>query len=515
MKLINQKYSCFLLMLICMLFIQSCDKDFKEINTNPDAVSSPTPGYIFSKALYDGVANSGNTETLLLGTMQYTTSYNDVEGFGSKYVAARLDLTMGVFNNSFPEQINEIGEVIKVVKDDPANVNLYAVARIWKAFCFSRITDLYGDIPYIQAGQGYNQSIFQPAYDAQKDIYADMLKELEEAASSLDASNTKTFGSADLIYGGNTGQWKKFAYSLMLRLGTRMTKVDAAAAQTWVTKAIAGGVITSYADIAKVSYVGSGQDINKNPIALVMLNDNYIKADGVSNNEGGKYQQVFIDSLKANNDPRLGVLSVVYVSGVPSSDESIQKGMPSNISGTKPANFVTYSEPNPQSVLRIESPVILFSNAEADFLLAEAALRNWYTAETAGALYEKGIRAAMQHWDLITGTTNTIDGGRIDSYVAAHALNTGAAVEKQMEQIYNQFWVGIFPDAQEVYANYRRTGYPALVPNNYPGNATGGKIFRRLLYPISEQTLNRASYNTAVTRQGADDLLTRIWWDKQ
>ena len=152
---------------------------------------------------------SGNTETLLLGTMQYTTSYNDVEGFGSKYVAARLDLTMGVFNNAFPNQINEIGEVIKAVKDDPAKVNLYAEARIWKVFCFSRITDLYGDIPYTQAGQGYNESIYQPAYDAQKDIYADMLKELDEAAGSLDPANTTTFGAADLIYNGNTSTMEK------------------------------------------------------------------------------------------------------------------------------------------------------------------------------------------------------------------------------------------------------------------------------------------------------------------
>ena len=515
MKLFNRNYTCILATAVCMFFIQACDKDFKEINTNPNAVSTPTPEYMFSKALYDGARYSANTETLLLGTMQYTTSYNDVEGFGSKYVAARVDLSMSVFTRAFPNQINEIGEVIKAVKDDPAKINLYAVARIWRVFCFSRITDLYGDIPYTQAGQGYNQSIFQPAYDAQKDIYADMLKELDEAATSLNPANTKTFGASDLIYGGNTLQWKKFAYSLMLRLGMRMTKVDIAKAQTWVTKAIAGGVITTYADIAKVSYVGSGQDINKNPVALVMLNDNYIRADGVSNTEGGKYQQVFIDSLKANNDPRLGVISVVYVGGVANSTESIQKGMPSNINGVKPLDFVTFSEPKQTTVLRLAAPLLIFTNAESDFLLAEAALRNWYPAETASSLYDKGIRAAMQHWDLISGTTGTIDPTRINTYVSAHALNTSATVDKQMEQIYNQFWVGIFPDAQEVFANYRRTGYPALVPNNYPGNATGGKIFRRLLYPISEQTLNRASYNTAVTRQGADDLLTRIWWDKQ
>lgn len=511
----KQKYTLILSLLAGTLLVQSCDKDFKDLNTNPNAVSTPTPGYIFSKAIYDGVANNANTGKLLLGTMQYTTSYNDVEGFGSKYVAARVDLSMAVFTLAFPNQVNEITEVIKAVKDDPDKINLYSVARIWRVYCFSQITDVYGDIPYSQAGQGYNQSIFQPAYDPQKDIYADMLKELEEAAASLNPANTNTFGSSDLVYNGNVTQWKKFAYSLMLRLGMRMTKIDAAAAQSWVTKAIAGGVITANADIAKVSYVGSGQNINKNPIAWNLLNDNYIWADGVSNTEGGKYQQVFIDSLKTNNDPRLGVISVVYVGGVANADESIQKGMPSNINGVKPSNFVTFSEPKQTTVLRVAAPLLLFTVAEANFLLAEAALRNWYSAETATVLYEKGIRAAMQQWDLISGSAGTIDPGRINTYVAAHALNTGSSMDKQMEQIYNQFWVGIFPDAQEVYANYRRTGYPALVPNNYPGNATGGKIFRRLLYPTSEQTLNKNSYNETIARQGPDDLMTRVWWDKQ
>ena len=511
----KHKYIFILGIVACGGFLSSCDKDFKEINTNPNAVSVPTPGYIFSKAIYDAANYNGNRGHLLLGAMQYTTSYNDVEGFGSKYVAARVDLAMSVFTLAYPNQINEIGEVIKAVKDDLTKINLYAIARIWKAYCFHRLTDLYGDIPYSQAGQGYNQSIFQPPYDAQKDIYADILKELDEAATSLNASNTNNFGASDLIYNGNVTQWKKFAYSLMLRLGMRMSKVDAAKAQQWVTKAIAGGVITAYADIAKISYVGSGQNINKNALAWNLLNDNYIWADGVSNTEGGKYQQVFIDSLKANNDPRLGALSVVYVSGVANADESIQKGMPSNINGVKPSNFVTYSEPKQTTVLRVAAPLLLFTTAETNFLLAEAALRGWYSAETASSLYDKAIRAAMQQWDLISGSAGTIDPARINSYVAAHALNTAGSFEKQLEQIYTQFWFGIFPDAQEVFSNYRRTGYPALVPNNYPGNATGGKIFRRLLYPTTEQTLNKAAYDAAIARQGADNLLTRMWWDKQ
>ena len=503
------------LLIASLLFMQSCSKNFQEINTNPDAVSKPTPQYIFSKALYDGVNFGGNTQSLLLGHMQYTTSYNDVAGFGSKYVAAQQAQSASVFANAYSNQINEIGEVIKAVKDNAGQVNLYAVARIWRVFCFSRITDLYGDIPYSQAGQGYNSSVFQPAYDAQKDIYADLLKELDQSAQALTTSNTLTFGSSDLVYAGNTLQWKKFAYSLMLRLGMRMTNVDAAAAQTWVTKAIAGGVITGYSDIAKVTYAGSGQDINKNPMALNMLNSDYIKADGLNNTEGGKYQQAFIDSLKLNNDPRLSVISVVYQNGVANSTPAVQKGLPATINGVKPADFSTYSEPKQNTILRVDAPVLIFTAAESYFLLAEAALRGWYAAETPGVLYEKGIRAAMQQWDLISGTAGTISTAQTDAYVLAHPISgKGNSVTNQTEQIYTQFWLGIFPDAQEVFNNYRRTGFPRLIPNNYPGNATNGQFFRRFLYPVVEQTLNTNSYKAAIARQGADNFLTRIWWDK-
>ncbi|MDF2190642.1 SusD/RagB family nutrient-binding outer membrane lipoprotein [Paraflavitalea sp. CAU 1676] len=514
MKLSISKYTRLLPVVLCAAALQSCDKDFEEINTNPNAVSVPNPPYIFSKALYDGALNSGNASKLLLGTMQYMTSFNDVEGFGSKYVASQVNLSAAVFTASYPNQINEIGEVIKAVKADPTKVNQYAVARIWRVYCFSRLTDLYGDIPYSDAGQGYNLSLFQPKYDQQSAVYADMLKELDEAATALNPGNSTTFGTADLIYQGNTARWKKFAYSLMLRLGMRLTKVDANTAKTWVTKAIAGGVIRDYADIAKVDYVGSGQNINKNPIALQLFNDNYVKADGVSNPEGGKYHQAFIDSLKANNDPRLSVISVVYVGGVPNSTEALQKGLPANINGTKPADFGTYSEPKQTTVLRQNAPLLIFTAAEANFLLAEAALRTWYSGETAADLHEKGIRAAMQQWDLISGNTGTIDAARINSYVAAHALKTAATTAVQTEQVHNQVWVGLFPDAQEAWNNYRRTGYPALVPNNYPGNATGGKLPRRFIYPVAEQTLNPKSYSDAITKQGADDLVTRVWWDK-
>lgn len=504
---------------LCVLSQTSCTKNFQSENTNPNAVSTPTASYFFTKAEYDGMGNAtgpygGNGMYLLQGTMQYTTSYNDVAGFGSKYVASQITQTNGAFNASYPNEINEIGIVIKAVKADPSKVNLLAAARIWRVFCFSKLTDLYGDIPYSQAGLGYDSSLYKPAYDPQQSIYANMLSELDGAASSFDASKT-TFAAADLIYGGNVAQWKKFAYSLMLRLAMRMTKVDAASAQTWATKAIAGGVITADADIAKITYVSSGQIINQNPMAYNLLNSDYIKADGTSNPEGGKYQEVWINYLKSTNDPRLPIISVVITNKVPDTSVGVQKGMPSNINNTKPANFGTYSEPNPQTVLLLGSPQLIFTPAESYFLLAEAALRGWYSGATAAASYTLGVQAALRQWAIIAGAAGTITAGAQTAYVNANTLNTAGSFDQQMAQIYTQFWVSIFPNALEAYNSYRRTGYPALTPNNYPGNATGGQIFRRCLYPTTEQNLNGDNYKAAVARQGADDLMTRIWWDKK
>lgn len=504
-----KKYIYCLLITLGVGTIQSCTKNFDTLNINPNASPKAVAGYIFTKAEYDGTARMLD---LLLGTMQYTTSFNDVAGFGSKYVLSQSQQSAAAFSNAYPNEINELVEVIKAAGTDASQSNLVAEARIWRVYCFSRLTDLYGDIPYSQAGQGYNSGIYKPVYDPQKDIYADMLKELDQAATSLDAGKT-TFGAADLIYNGATDKWKKFAYSLMLRCAMRMTKVDINAAQTWATKAIAGGVILNDADIAKVPYVGSGQDINKNPLANDLWNNDYIAQDGVTNTEGGKYQDVFINYLKANKDPRLGVISIVYNNKVADTSFAIQKGMSAGLN-TKPADFVTYSEPNPKTILLLNSPRLVFTAAESYFLLAEAASRGWYNGSSASAAYENGISAAMRQWAIIGGAAGTITDNQINTYIANHKFNTAGTLDQNLQQIYTEFWVGIFPDAQEVFATYRRTGYPALVPNNYVGNATGGKIFRRMLYPVSELNLNAASYAAAISRQGPDDFLTRVWWDK-
>ena len=107
---------------------------------------------------------------------------------------------------------------------DPALVNQRALVRILRVYTFHQLTDVAGDIPYSEALKG-EAGTLSPKYDTQRDIYLDMFKELDESATALDATKTN-FGTADIFYKGDVTKWKKFAYSLMLRLGMRRVAGD-------------------------------------------------------------------------------------------------------------------------------------------------------------------------------------------------------------------------------------------------------------------------------------------------
>ena len=160
------------------------------------------------------------------------------------------------------------------------------------------LTDDYGDIPYFEAGAGYNGHIFYPKYDQQEDIYTDIINELTEAAAALDES--ATIVKEDVLYAGDIKKWKKYAYSLLLRAGMRLSKVDAAKAQSTVQAAFAGGVITDNADNAYMR-----QDANYlQPIG------NMLNGSEAANIYLAK---PFVDHLASTNDPRLSSIAIRYV----------------------------------------------------------------------------------------------------------------------------------------------------------------------------------------------------------
>jgi hypothetical protein len=197
---------------------------------------------------------------------------------------------------------------------------------------------------------------------------------------------------------------------------------------------------------------------------------------------------------------------------VPDTTAANQKGMANGLT-SQPVNFQSYSEPNPATILQYTAPLMVLTNAETNFLLAEATLRGWNTgAGTVASYYNAGVTAAMHQWALF-GPGGVISDAKIAAYLTAHPF-TGGTNDQQMQQIHTQFWASLIYDEYESFSDWRRTGYPVLTPVNYQGNNSNGTIPRRMMYPLSEISTNTANYNAAVARQGPDLLTTHVWWDK-
>lgn len=511
--------------LICLVtfisvgILVSCNKSgLTDLNRPLNSVDYPIPANMFTAALLN---TPRDNYSVLAEGMQYFSTYKEVPAIGDKFYSFNgTEADFGTYTG----RLNLLLQLNDALVD-PAMSNERAIVRILRVYSFHQLTDVAGDIPYFDAMKGESERVLSPKYDTQRDIYLDMLSQLQLAADSLDPSKSN-FGNADLFYKGDVTKWKKFAYTLMLRLGMRLTNVEPETAEQWVKNAIAGGVMTQDDDVAKISYANVSGGMNPK-VQNSLLNGNYLNPQDPDNVEGGKYAATFIDKLKATSDPRLPVISVVWqkpagaTAYVANNDPAVQKGMISGSLNTKPVDFDTYSEPSP-IVLNVAAPIVILGPAEAYMLLAEAALRGWYTGSTAAEAYSLGVKAGMKQWALwpsVAPGSSIISDAQIDDYIAANPYLSGGSFDDQLQQISEQKWIILFGDDYESYANWRRTGYPVLMQVNYPGNVTGGKMFRRFSIPITENLTNHANYLEALQRQGfaestGDNLLTRVWWDK-
>jgi hypothetical protein len=82
-----------------------------------------------------------------------------------------------------------------------------------------------------------------------------------------------------------------------------------------------------------------------------------------------------------------------------------------------------------------------------------------------------------------------------------------------LNMINTQYWACTFFDEYEAWANYRRTGFPALVPVTYTGSQSPGAIPRRMYYSSVDKQVNTANYNAAAANMGGDKVISRMWWD--
>lgn len=409
------------------------------------------------------------------------------------------------------------------------------MARVMRIYAFAKMSDLYGDIPYSQAGRPSQYSY--PVYDKQEDIYRSMLAELDEAQANL--SGTAKMGKQDVYFQGDASKWKKFANSLMLRLAMRLVKVDEATAKTYAQKALANGLLESNDDNVKLNHPG-GVTTNDSAEPFAKINAHEDKEFFLS--------KTFVDILKSTNDPRISLLGTVCDDPSISvqspdfqygnCDPAIQEGLPSGGYSNSPsseffigqvdtrfnndeflANYASkFSVPNRYTYSDPEAPTFIITYAQTQLLLAEAAFRGYIDGD-AKTYFENGIRAAMAQFSQFPKAT-----ALVNAYLTATAVNEYVNSElanfegNELDKINTQYWINTFGDPHEAFANWRRSDFPKLTASPYAGykESKSTIIPRRFCYPQTESQVNSTNYNEAVNRLGSngDRFDSRMWWDR-
>lgn len=487
-----------------------CDRGFDELNVNPTAPTTLDPAFVMNNAVLRS-SFPGQTLPYEMAIVQQIVTPNGGVLAGGNYNQDNRPVTLGNWQRYYREVVKSAIDVLNQTRSNPDRSNLYHMARIIRAHAFMVLTDTYGDVPYTQAGLGFLEDVRYPSYDPQQAIYADVLKELDEASAALDPAKTRE--ASDILYGGDVAKWKRFGYSLLLRAAMRLVKVDPATARTFAAKAAAGGLMQSNADNAVIRHTSLYVNEAINALTSTEANNYYLAAP-------------FVNYLKANKDPRLASIAVRYVGAASGSqqvaarasrDTTVQIGMPLGYNnntivpvaqGLGLASFYDFSQLDRTRMGSPFTPVFLVTHAQTQLLLAEAVVRGW-VAGTADTHYGNGIRAHMQQLAEY-GETSAVPAAAIEAYLPSQALQPG----RELEQINTQYWVASFLNGPEAFANFRRSGFPALAPNPYPGKDISGAFIRRLTYPDAEKSVNSGNLQEAISRQGADNLETRVWWDK-
>ncbi|MCU0353785.1 MAG: SusD/RagB family nutrient-binding outer membrane lipoprotein [Cytophagales bacterium] len=476
--------------LACLLLgLAACENNFDQINNDPNNPANVPTAFLLTSAERSIVSelmgrnSSWGFDIVPRRYMQHwsatlyteTDRYQDIRSDFSKFYSGGLkDLVTVIQLNT------DDATKFEAAKSGP-NANQIAVARILKAWTFQNLTDIWGDVPYSDALKGDGN--YLPKYDTQEAIYADLIKELDEATAQIDESAGSIQG--DIIYEGDMAQWKRFAQSLKLRLGMRMSKVDAVKARQTVAAALGKDLLASNEDNALYKYLTAAP--NNNP-----------------------WQQQYdfgapefaltttmVSKLTTLKDPRLEIY------GNPAENSGKFVGMPFGVGNDIAGSFGASNVSLPGDVVReATSPAILMTYAEVLFLKAEAAARGWVPGDAA-ALYKDAIRASMEYW----GVSAT----DAEAYLAQPAVAFNAA--NFARSIGEQKWLALYMQGTETWSEWRRLGYPELQPA--PAAVQNRPIPRRRGYPQSELSLNQANYEAALTRQGPDLMDTRVWWDKK
>jgi hypothetical protein len=533
-----------LFLLISLL--SSCTKDFEKMNQNPNNPVDVPAINIFTNAEQSSISRQMGDwiQHTYLGVwcQQWCkVQYIDEDRYMPRDMST-------YFNSPYTFELKNLSIVIEKAAQEN-EPSLAAAATIMRAWVFMYLTDIWGDVPYSEALQGFiAEGTLTPKYDTQESIYADLNAQLEAANTALTGTNIN-FGSGDIIYGGDPTLWRKLGNSLRLRLlnraagtpwsftydmagGTQVTTTPGPAALsnadamigTMLSNPETYPVFESNDDNALLYYPGLPY---RNPI----FNALYTRTDQA-------ISETMVNWLKARNDPRL----IVYAQPTPN---SVDAGGPVEYVGFQNGRGIT-SAPFPEvSLLGTKiaytetAPLYLLTYDEVEFIKAEYYMRTNADADAQDA-YEAGIAGSMERWGLADGgtvkptwgdgkvgiTTGT-DVYNVDyaAYLAEPLVAWGGTDAEKFQKICEQRWAAIYGEGVQAYSEVRRTGFPArifeyeLEGAYYPN--LGLPI--RLQYALSEETYNADNLAASELAQNIESInegmfstngtTSQVWWN--
>ena len=432
-------------------------------------------------------------------------------------------------NNSYFKYLymglNNFQKVIKMNTDPAtkdasaaygANENQIAAAMIMKVWLADLMTDTWGGIPYSEALKLDGEGLLYAKYDDQKELYAQLIKEVTEAVNMIN-EDADAFISGDVIFDGDASKWKKFGNSLKCRLAIHMSKVDSNW-KAYIQEALASGVMESNDDAAKFQYTATGTEYCK-----------FYEGYYVDGRNDFAINKTLCDLLKGQTDtlnvkdhpekahPWEGVVDPrLYIYTV---DDGRYNGMCVATQTGVQARIYTQDKVaswyhNQPPVLYKTFAVPLMTYAELKFIIGE--YKGFAVDE-----YKEAVASSIEYWYDVMGSS--VSESEIDEYVEAVSQNVNA------ETYAIQKYIDLFCNGTEAWTEIRRTGYPnqivrpgencavynGTVYKFTPLSEVKGDIIARVKYPTDESTLNGANWQAAVGKlqDGTNNYYSKMFWD--
>ena len=518
--------------------------DFQKVNTNEfellpeeglmDGISIGGPITAMQKCVFPVGTQADGTSV----ANRYQTAYNLAADCWSGYFGQNNNwggpnnlnyfLKDGWVASSYTESYSTVVPLWQDLKGKTETQfpEVFALAQILKISAWHKATDMFGPIPYKEAGKG----LITVPYDSQEEVYKAMFKELSDAIEVLtkyaDNGNSKLLPNADAVYAGDVHKWVVYANSLMLRLAMRVYYADAALSKKYALQAVnhSYGVMKTKDDEAKMERGASLEFKNNLDVLINQYNECRMGSS-------------MLAYLGGYQDPRLPkYFNTSTVS------QAVTVGTYGKYSGVPTGHDVSSNDAFKDSsrpAITSTTPTYWMRASEVYFLLAEAALHGFAVGGTAESLYEKGIEMSFEENGIASSeVADYMSSGLKPSAYSFHLTNPGVNVdvpavtqattewtgtdEEKLEKIMIQKWIALYPNGQEAWTEYRRTGYPKLhsAISNYSNGEVDSEVgIRRMRFPTNKSTSAEDIANLESARKllrgGLDKAGTRLWWDNK